>query len=455
VDAEPSPRARKLANRCLCAPWSRAALLEALEPWRDVGVQDRNGGPAAHLLYQLRQDGALRTLFICNTSLQEAQREARVVLKGRWNLTELDTFTGEVRPLPAGIEGRNTVLQRDLEAAGHLLLQMKPAAAVRSASALTAAPAARWTEKLQLAGPVPMTLAEPNSLLLDQAEYRLDDGEWRPREELLRADSAARKAFGYPQTGGGMAQPWTETNLKTEHRVSWRFQVVCEASVAAPKLVLENAAACSLRLDGRAIPSQVDGWWVDEALHTVPLPDLSPGRHTLEVSMPYGRRSVVEWSYLLGDFGVIAAGREACLVAPPRKLAFGDVTGQGLPFYGGNLTYHLGLEVTGELAGKPLALRAPCFKAPLLTVELDGRRAGAIAFPPYQLELGQLQPGRHKLDLTCYGCRINAFGAVHCCDPRVVWWGPGAWRTSGDGWTYEQVLRPQGVLSAPRLMVRD
>lgn len=43
--------------------------------------------------------------------------------------------------------------------------------------------------------------------------------------------------------------------------------------------------------------------------------------------------------YLLGDFGVKLAGRNTRLIKAEEKMAFGDVRSQGLPFYGGNLTY--------------------------------------------------------------------------------------------------------------------
>src|SRR6185436_6779405 len=119
----------------------------------------------------------------------------------------------------------------------------------------------------------------------------------------------------------------------------------------------------------------VTGWFVDEAITTVALPALDAGRHELLLALPYGPRTNLEWCYLLGDFGVEARGRHARIVAPVRELAFGDWTRQGLPFYAGNVSYHL------TLAGQDgeLALRAPKFAAPLLAVSLDGRRVGPIA----------------------------------------------------------------------------
>jgi hypothetical protein len=127
-----------------------------------------------------------------------------------------------------------------------------------------------------------------------------------------------------------------------------------------------------------------------------------------------------------------------------RELDFGDWTRQGLPFYAGNVTYHCPIP-GGE------KLRVPRFAAPLLTVEADGRPLGAIAFPPYELEL---PAGTRHLAITAFGSRINAFGQLHNANPHHRWWGPDSWRSTGDHWSYEYQLRPQGLLVAPRLLVR-
>lgn len=40
---------------------------------------------------------------------------------------------------------------------------------------------------------------EPNVLVLDMAEAKFDDGEWREREEILRIDTQFRKILGYQE----------------------------------------------------------------------------------------------------------------------------------------------------------------------------------------------------------------------------------------------------------------
>lgn len=139
--------------------------------------------------------------------------------------------------------------------------------------------------------------------------------------------------------------------------------------------------------------------------------------------------------------GELAAG----LLPPVRELAFGDWTAQGLPFYAGNVTYHCTLDT----APGTYQLEVTKYRAPLVQVRLDGRLVGSPVFSPYTVELGSLE-GAHKLDITTFGSRINAFGALHSCKP-VTWCGPDAWRTEGPAFSYEYQLTPCGVLISPKL----
>jgi hypothetical protein len=75
-----------------------------------------------------------------------------------------------------------------------------------------------------------------------------------------------------------------------------------------------------------------------------------------------------------------------------------------------------------------------------------------IAFAPFELDLGDVGAGEHALDITVYGNRANAFGAVHSTDAQTRWHGPNQWRTSDEQWAYEYQIKPMGLLSAPRLL---
>ena len=86
-----------------------------------------------------------------------------------------------------------------------------------------------------------------------------------------------------------------------------------------------------------------------------------------------------------------------------------------------------------------------------MKVMLDGKKMGMIAFSPYTCSLGEVSEGEHVLELTVYGSRINTFGTVHNCSQTEQWYGPNAWRTTGDEWAYEYQLKAAGMLKAPIL----
>jgi hypothetical protein len=69
----------------------------------------------------------------------------------------------------------------------------------------------------------------------------------------------------------------------------------------------------------------------------------------------------------------------------------------------------------------------------LLRIALDGTDSGPLAFPPYQIDLGEVAPGTHDLVITCFGDRWPTFGQFHYAQPsRERWWGPDSFRSLGD-----------------------
>ena len=445
VDAEPSGQVAELVALAEQVPFERSELLGALEPERAITLRQADGTASTSIIHQLRQDGERRLLFLCNTDRAHGFADLRLDLAGRWSVIALDTGTGEQAELPVADLGDATRLILTIPAHGHALLHLLPRQA--AATALPA-PKPALAQVGELSGPYPVTLSEPNVLILDQAEFRLDDGPWQPREEVLRADNVARAALGWPQRMDSLAQPWVDRQPPDGgHTFSLRFSFHSEIALSGAAIALEGLKDTSITLDGVAVPSAATGWFVDKAIATVGLPDMEPGRHELVLTLRYHRKSNPEWCYLLGDFGVHLQGREGRITAPVRQLGFGDWTAQGLPFYAGNVTYHCGSVELPE----GVVLRVPKFAAPLLAVDLDGQRHGTIAFAPYELDFPDVPAGPHELSITAFGSRVNAFGALHNFDDDERWYGPSAWRSTADKWAYEYSLRRAGIMVAPRL----
>ncbi|MBQ4603475.1 MAG: hypothetical protein IJB16_02635, partial [Clostridia bacterium] len=126
----------------------------------------------------------------------------------------------------------------------------------------------------------------------------------------------------------------------------------------------------------------------------------------------------------------------------------GSILCQGLPFYGGNITYHL------EAEGEAFAIEATRYRGALISVSVDGETKGKIVYPPYHLEISGLSEGKHKVDVTLFGHRYNSFGAVHLTDINHAWHGPDAWRSNEERWSYEYVFREVGILARPVIKIR-
>jgi hypothetical protein len=298
--------------------------------------------------------------------------------------------------------------------------------------------------------PVPVTLEEPNVLLLDTAEYALDSDAFRPREEILRLDNILRDKLKWPVRSEAFAQPWVERDASTPHTVKLRYAIESEIPVIGAELALENAAVAKVTLNGQAAGA-LKGWYVDKSIGRLSLPDIKAGTNVLEVSLPYGKKTDIEAMYLLGDFGVIARGSSCAITKPVRTLCFGDITRQGLPFYGGNLVYHLEAETQND----KFKIKVTNYRGHLLKIKADGKDYGPLVYSPYEIEIPQGLPagkGGHKIDLVYFGSRINTFGQLHCVerDPSF-WWGPNSWRTVRANWSYEYQLWPQGVMKSPEI----
>lgn len=448
VDALPSNEVIEFAKDCITVPFTKTRIVAALAPYRDLMLKNADGTDADNLLYQMRTDGNCQWLFIANgkpVSNKDipVRQELKIAINGEWDVTLYDTMTGRISPLSVRWEKGKTMLEYGRYEEDSILLKLSPKTVevVKDQSAETVAVPCFVPSR------VPVTLTEPNALLLDLAEYRFDDGEWQPLDEVLRIDNKFREVLGYPLRMEALAQPWTETHeVVYDRTLSLRYTVSSQVDVKDVSLALEDLEHTVIYVNGERIDAEPYGWYVDEAIQTVKLPDLKAGETQIVLEMSYGRKSGAEWCYLLGDFGVRVEGMRKTIIAPVRELNFGDITVQGLPFYTGNVIYHLETELSGDYE-----LEVTKYRGALLSVDLDGKLAGKIVYSPYTLSLKDIQPGVHRLDITMFGNRLNGFGAVHNCDEGSWWFGPNGWRTEGAAYSYEYQLIRAGILKTPVL----
>lgn len=450
-NAVPSKRGENLAKISTRIPYTRHAILNALESVRDVDIRTEAGVLTTDLLHQFRVDGEGRWLFIARGTIPHNRDISRfkdlvIRVKGNWRVSLYDTATGEVQNVRFRTKDGETEIFCRAYDYDSFLFRFDPTEDSLDETAVSGESEAKAIA-LSLPITVPYTLSEPNALLLDQAEYALDDEAWQPSEEILRLDDLCREKLGWPTRRSDSTQQWAKKIDPIVHTLHLRFRIHSEIDYEGAQLAIEDAERLTIMWNGKPVENTPIGWYADKSIKTVALPPIEKGENILEVAVPFAKHTNTEWAYVLGTFGVEVCGRRVCVTEARKELAFGDITEQGLPFYGGNLTYHIPIETSGG----DIELRSPQYKGILQTVSLDGGKENAAIYPPYTVKFQNVEAGKHLLNITLYGHRRNGFGPVHLANLKETWIGPTAWRTTGEAWCYDYMICEEGIMTTPRI----
>ena len=456
VDGVLSGAVKELSAACKVIGYEKYALLEELEAYRDVEIKNKNAMRSERLIYQLRQDGNVKWLFLAQGKqddrlelshwiTQTGREDFFVGVRGIYTAERFEAATGESFEQPVMHKNGWTWMQFGFYAQDAYLICLKHTEELRETELKTEKERVVLTERY-LPSAVEYSLEEPNVLLLDQAEYCLDGGQWQPREEILRIDAAVRNACGYMLRTASTPQPWLESNKAIEHTLILRYRIRSEVRVPSVDLAFELEKGVEVVWNGKKMEATNQRCYVDECIRRETLGVLNQGENILLITIPFGPGVNLETGYLLGDFGVRLAGDSSIISAKADKIQFGNLVYQGLPFYGGNLTYRC----TVMTDGSDVELEIPEYCAALLHIQLDCWDEDVYA-EPYRVVFRNVPAGKHSLAITMYGSRINTFGQVHNCNRKERYWGNKTWRTTGKNWSYIYQLRQTGVMVAPIL----
>ena len=447
-NAVTSDRGATLWQTALRTQYTRNDLLTVLEPERLVDIRTDDGIRTNNLIHQLRRDGEDLWMFIAhsrsnyNPDVPECQ-DLRITLQGEYGVLRYDTLTGKIAPMASSVANGKTVVKVSLYDLESLLLRYTDRTGVPE---VTAEIREVKTTAISVPKRVAFTLEEPNVYLMDKAAYALDDGDFYPEQELIRADNALRAKLGWQlRLGGKVVQPWAIDEPTPEHTVRLRFTVFCREAVRDVKLALEDTDVAEILCNGTPITAKPDGWFCDKDIKTVALGTLRAGENIIEVALPFGQRTNVEWCYLLGNFGVSVQGEYRELTPMPELVGFADLSRQGLAHYGSNITYRFPITTHGG----NVSVEIPHYAGSGVWVQIGDSRS-CIVYPPYRTELA-VPAGTHTVHMKLLGNRQNCFGPVHNADPKFIWTNPSRYRTTDSSWTESYRLKPLGILSAPIL----
>lgn len=445
IDAQPCDCAKELFDKCDNIDFSRASLLTALEDTRSLTIRYADGRLSDRFIYQLRKDNDCKWLFICNSKEPgnkhiDGGNNIQIILNGIYSAEIYNTATGEITPIKAFYRENQSIIKYCLYGYDSLLLRLTDG----KGDTENIRPPFNVANEAKC-GFFDYSLSEDNVLVLDKARWKLDDDtEFSEEEEILRLDNKVRRRLGIRDRGGSVVQPWVLGALPMDHKVTLKFTFQSEIQYKNAVLALEDSDVAEVFFNGKKA-SALEGYYVDISIGKKAIGDIVKGENILEITLPFGETANLENVFILGNFGVRVTGSFATVCALPEKLTFGSLLTQGLPFYGGAVTYKMPVKTENE----DMIITAGDYMGALIEVAVDGKKAGDIIYPPYTLKVKGVGAGEHTVELTEYLHRYNSFGPLHLVNVNESWHGPGAWRSQGSNWSYEYVLRTTGILKAP------
>lgn len=452
IDAVDCKDAEVLYSKSIVVPYDKISVLNAVSEIRTISIKNSDGSSTNNLVYNMREDNNCKWLFIAHASLEEykkhnyrentSSQNIRIYIGGEYTPTLYNTLDGSVCGIAHTHQNGQTVIEYSLYTNDSLLFRLD--SNIRAVSLLKTDDTCKPYKTIRFMDKLSYKRTEPNVLLIDRAEYALNDEPFNQEEEILRLDNECRRKCGFPLKGDALAQPWVVEDTPVKNYLTLKMTVNSEIEILGAKLAIEDAETLQIQWNDETVSNIPDGWYVDKAIKTVPLPKINVGKNTLIVKIPFGQRTNTEWCYIIGDFNVRNEGTISTIIPTTDKISFSSLTNQGMPFYGGNVIYKTEIE-TPDCS---LKIHANYYRGALIKVRIDGEDRGIIAFSPYTIDIDNLSKGKHTVEFVLYGTRINTFGGMHNVSQQE-WVGPDFWRSTGDNWCYEYILKDTGILASP------
>ncbi|HCE43361.1 MAG TPA: hypothetical protein DET40_07420 [Lentisphaeria bacterium] len=462
VNAEKCDCIKGILAKSAIIPLDKEALLKAIskdKAIRKISVKTADGKEYNPCLYMMRQDKGGRTVvFICHTLQDKDSGEVTVEIPADGVVQEWDAITGDVYLADAQKTSSGVKINTVLYGYGSRLFVVDPKA---DASLKKRAGSKDGNRKKIECGTMNIFRDEPNAFPLDVPEYSIDGGEWKKAKDILKVDDAIRDFAKWAHRGGAMCQPWAqkETSESKKVNVGLKYTFEIEDVPNSPcHLVMERPEKFSVVLNGTELKhDEGQGWWIDNSFKRILVPAriLTKGRNELILTTRYGQKDNLEAMYFTGEFGFKwVNGVKPVITKLPTTLKIGDWCEQGFACYSGAMTYSMELDINAE-PGKKVVIEVPEWKGALVKVHVNGKKAGNIAWKPYEIDITNfVVKGKNKVEIEVVGTRRNLLGPLHHGEKFPNWTGPWEFKNE-QKWINEYVRFPYGLMGEPSISVRE
>ncbi len=404
-------------DRQYAADWHADNVAHPVLKEKDFAINTVNG--AGLLFHQRRRFSDGQLLFLVNSSTENAA-EGSVTIAGQ-SVDVLDAFTGEIHALPCQV-GRDAVtFDFTLAPVKSLLLFVHPD---RRRKLPEKSPP---LQKKPVAAPQStVQRKQSNVLVLDYCDLLLDG----KMEKGLYFYTAGNNIWRYH---GFDDNPWVSSSQfkselvekdnfadSTGFQVFYHFTIDGEIDKNSLEAVVERPGLWQVAVNGQPVTPVNGRWWLDKNFAVYKIGTLvKQGENTLSLTTrPMSIYAELEPVFILGDFSLQSA-RQGWTIRPPRPLGPGLWHKQGMPFYGFGVSYTK--TVSGLEAGKTYSISLDQWDGTVATVSVNDSHAGIIAWPPFELDVGELiQSGDNKIEVTVIGSLKNVLGPFHNVNRRGI-----------------------------------
>ena len=387
-------------------PFQQEEILKLLRPCCETVMSDQEHGWTGNMMMQTRSLPEGKILFFAPSLKMShdaacVRKNYAVETDGDYTVYQVDLFRGSLSVCDTEYSaGKTTVYPEYYEGNELMLYCLKKELALQNAAEKISPDAEDgvW-KKAEIPEMCKYTLSEKNVLLLDRAEYAICGEEYHAGEEILRIDEKLRRRLGYRKRDCTMAQPYMYPVSEKRTALRLRYRIFSEAEIENVSLGMEDMDLEKLTFNGETA-EKTGEWYIDEAVRVYSLGNLIKGENILELQIGYTENTDLEAMYLLGGFGVYSDGKNISLSTLKEELGFGSIVDQGLAFYGGNISYHVKVNI---VSGK-MRLRVPYYRGACIAVEIDGKRYRDLMIcPPHELLIDDLEDGIHNVAIVLLG----------------------------------------------------
>ena len=393
---------------------SLSALLGAI-PAPDYRI---DGIGAANILMNHRVCESGEKFFLYNKDCTHpAEITLTTACKG--TLYRWDAYSGTMAAAPFEREGDALTARVTVPEGGSVLLSVEaPRADVTGALTLPGMEAVLPLDGAWTADP-----AGDNVLVVEYCRYKKGDGEWSGEMPIV----AVQRLLSAEEYRGP---------------ITLRYAFETADALDGISLALEDPRDQKIMLDGRVIDSKPTGYYCDKSFEIVPVGSIPAGQHVLEIEREFFPLSKVtnaltqlfetrygvelEPMYLLGRFAVCghrSAAINGCMVferqftlraLPETATTPGELTGDGFPFYVGEMTLSHRVTVPSGVDAAGAKLRLGVMNAGCAEVLVNGERVGDINRAPAEISLGgALKCGENLVQIRLYSTLHNIIGPFH------------------------------------------